>query len=186
MEPLAKADVKRAQQLLKESGYDGTPVVILQPTDLAVLAKLPMVAAQSLRQAGFKVDLQSMDWSTLLARRVKKDPAQQGGWSVLATAWPGATYVDPMVNFGLAASCEKAWPGWPCDPELEKLRDAYAATDNPAERKTLAEKIQVRAMETVTYVPLGEFGSPPAVRRELKGFVPGYYFHAWNVERVGP
>lgn len=72
------------------------------------------------------------------------------------------------------------------DVELEKLRDAYAATDNGTERKALAEKTQVRAMETVAYVPLGELGSPPAVRREFKAFVPGYYFHAWNVEKVGP
>ena len=57
-----KGSVKRAQALLKTSGYDGTPVVILKPTDLAVLNKLPDVAAQLLRQAGFKVDLQPMDW----------------------------------------------------------------------------------------------------------------------------
>ncbi len=36
MDFIAKPDMKRAQQLLKESGYDGTPVVIMQPTDLVV------------------------------------------------------------------------------------------------------------------------------------------------------
>ena len=78
MDFIAKPDIKRAQQLLKESGYDGTPVVIMQPTDLVVISKLPLVAAQLLRQAGFKVDLQSMDWQTLVSRRAKKDPPSQG------------------------------------------------------------------------------------------------------------
>ena len=60
--------------MLKEAGYNGTPIVILQPTDLATIAKLPTVAAQQLRQAGFKVDLLAMDWNALLARRAKRDP----------------------------------------------------------------------------------------------------------------
>ena len=35
-----------------------------------------LVAAQLLRQAGFKVDLQAMDWQTLVGRRAKKDPIE--------------------------------------------------------------------------------------------------------------
>ena len=53
----------------KESGYDGTPVVLLQPTDVAIIAKLPVVAAQLLRQAGFIVDMQSMNWQSLVSRQ---------------------------------------------------------------------------------------------------------------------
>ena len=49
----------------------------MQPTDLAIIAKLPVVAAQLLREAGFKVDMQSMDWQTLVSRRAKKD-----GWNI--------------------------------------------------------------------------------------------------------
>jgi peptide/nickel transport system substrate-binding protein len=87
MDFIAKPDMKRAQQLLKESGYDGTPVVVRQPTDLVVIAKLPVVATQLLRQAGFKVDMQSMDWQTLVSRRAKKDPPAQGGWNIFLTVW---------------------------------------------------------------------------------------------------
>ena len=63
----------------------------MQPTDLASIDKLPPVTAQLLRQAGFKVDMQSMDWPTLLARRAKKDPADKGGWNMFITAWGAAT-----------------------------------------------------------------------------------------------
>ena len=51
-----------AKKLLAESGYDGTPVVMLAPTDVVTLKAQPIVAAQLLRQAGFQVTVQSMDW----------------------------------------------------------------------------------------------------------------------------
>ena len=39
MDFIAKPDLKRAQQLLQESGYDGRPIVVMQPTDLIAIAK---------------------------------------------------------------------------------------------------------------------------------------------------
>src|SRR5215475_9391930 len=44
------------------------------------------VAKPLLERGGFKVDMQSMDWQTLVARRTKKDPVSQGGWNVATTA----------------------------------------------------------------------------------------------------
>jgi len=183
MDFIAKPDMKRAQQLLKESGYDGTPVVVMQPTDLAVIAKLPVVATQLLRQAGFKVDMQSMDWQTLVSRRAKKDSPSKGGWNIFLTTWGAADVANPLVNQPLNAACDKGWFGWPCDPEIEKLRDAFARADDEAERKTLAEQVQVRAMEIGTHVPLGEYQIPVAARKEVKGLVIGYFLVLWNVSK---
>ncbi|MBA4329140.1 MAG: peptide ABC transporter substrate-binding protein, partial [Polaromonas sp.] len=65
------ANPAKAKQMLAEAGYKGEPVVLMRPTDLASIAKLPLVAKQQLEAAGFKVDMQQSDWSTLLARRAK-------------------------------------------------------------------------------------------------------------------
>jgi peptide/nickel transport system substrate-binding protein len=74
------ANPAKARALLAEAGYKGEPVVLMRPTDLGSIAKLPLVAKQQLEQAGFKVDLQTMDWQTLVARRAKKDaPAPAAG-----------------------------------------------------------------------------------------------------------
>ena len=54
---------------LKESGYDGTPVVLMVPTDVVTLKTQPIVAAQLLRQAGFTVNVQAMDWQSVVSRR---------------------------------------------------------------------------------------------------------------------
>src|SRR5215470_5033450 len=53
---------------------NGTPIVLMQSTDLAVLTNLAPVAKNLLEKGGFKVDMQSMDWQTVVARRAKKDP----------------------------------------------------------------------------------------------------------------
>jgi peptide/nickel transport system substrate-binding protein len=182
-EAIAKPDMKRAQQLLKESGYDGTPVVLMQPTDIAPIAKLPVVAAQLLRQAGFKVDMQAMDWQTLVARRAKKDPPAQGGWNAFLTVRIASDLVNPSADFALNASCEKGWFGWPCDEEMEKLRDRFARADSDAQRKSLAEQVQLRAAAIVTHVPLGEYMLPLAVRKGVKGIVNGPVMVAWNVSK---
>jgi peptide/nickel transport system substrate-binding protein len=181
LELIANPDMKRAQQLVKESGYDGRPIVIMQPTDVAPAAKLPVVASQLLRQAGFKVDLQAMDWQTLVSRRAKKDPPSKGGWNIFLTFWASVDGLNPIAMNAVNAACDKAWFGWPCDAELERLRDAFARADSEAQRKPLAEQIQMRAMEIVTHVPIGEFQVPAAARKDLKGFVTGFFLVPWNV-----
>ena len=183
MEFIVKPDMKRAQKLLKESGYDGTPVVLLQRTDLAAIAKLPLVAAQLLRQAGFKVDVQSMDFQTMLARLAKKDPPAEGGWNVFLAAYSAVDIMDPAVVRLMNASCEKATPGWPCDAELERLRDAYVRPQTAQERESIAEQAQVRAMQIGTHVPLGEYVVEPAARKTIRGVFPGYLLPAWNLEK---
>ncbi len=183
MDFIAKPDINRARQLLKESGYDGRPIVVMQPTDLVVIAKLPVVATQLLRQAGFKVDMQSMDWQTLVSRRAKKDPPAQGGWNIFLTVWASVDGMNAIAMNAVNAACDKAWFGWPCDQELERLRDAFARSDDEQERKKLAEQIQLRAMEIGTHVPVGEYQIPVAARRNLKGFVTGYFLVAWGIEK---
>ena len=49
------------------------------------------MAKAQLEAAGFKVDLQLMDWQTLVAPRAKKDPADKGGWNALFTFSGGST-----------------------------------------------------------------------------------------------
>src|SRR6201997_701482 len=72
---LAKGgNVEAAKKALAESGYDGTPIVVLAATDVQLLKPQPLVVAQALRDAGFQVDLQSMDWQTVVSRRASQKP----------------------------------------------------------------------------------------------------------------
>jgi peptide/nickel transport system substrate-binding protein len=178
MDFIAKPDVERARRLLEESGYDGAPVIVLQPTDQTALARLPVVATDLLRQAGFKVDMQSMDWQTLVSRRARKE-----GWSVFITNSGAALNMNPLSNSPLSGACEKAWFGWSCDAELERLRDAFARADDDSQRRAIAERLQLRAMEVGTHVPLGEYVQAVAARKTVKGLLVGYFTVLWNVEK---
>jgi peptide/nickel transport system substrate-binding protein len=179
----SKSSMKKAQELLKSSGYDGTPVVLMKPTDLASIGKLPDVAAQLLRQAGFKVDLQAMDWNTLVGRRAKKDAPTAGGWNMFFTAWVAPDIWNPLTNPAVGAQGEKSWFGWPSDPAMEKLRDDFARATDEAKKKALAEQIQARAFEIATHAPLGEYSNPLAARRNITGFVTGPGNLYWNIKK---
>ena len=179
----SKSTMRKAQELLKASGYDGTPVVLLKPTDLASIQKLPEVAAQLLRQAGFKVDLQAMDWNTVVTRRAKKDPPSQGGWNMFCTAWVAPDIWNPLTNPAVGAQGDKSWFGWPKDDEIERLRDQFARATDDAKKKSLAEAIQARAFEIGTHAPLGEYVNPLAARRNISGFVTGPGNLYWNIKK---
>src|SRR6266508_1051478 len=63
---LVKPNFEKAKALLKEAGYDGSPVVLMQSTTLPVLTNIAPVTKALLEQAGSKVDMQSMDWQTVV------------------------------------------------------------------------------------------------------------------------
>ncbi len=173
----------KAAALLKEAGYDGTPVVLLHQTDTSGHNNLATVAKPQLEKAGFKVDLQAMDWQTLVARRVKKDPLAAGGWSAFFTSWASVDILDPVAMAFLNSSCDKAPFGWPCDAEMEKLRDAYSKEADPAKQKAIAEAVQLRVLDYPTHAPLGQFTAPTAIRKNVEGLLSSPSFAMWNIEK---
>jgi peptide/nickel transport system substrate-binding protein len=176
-------NIAKAKQLLQEAGYDGTPAVFLHQTDVAGHNNLATVAKAQLERAGLKVDLQPMDWQTLVARRAKKDPPNAGGWGAYFTSWGSVDVLNPVAAAFLNASCDKGTFGWPCDAELEKLRDAFAAESDPAKQKEIAEAVQLRVLEYPTHAHLGQFTTPTAIRASLTGLVRTPSLALWNVEK---
>jgi peptide/nickel transport system substrate-binding protein len=185
MDGLLESNFTRAQALLKEAGYDGTPIVLMHSTDLQVLTNLAPVAKQLMEKAGFKVDMQSMDWQSVVARRAKKDPPAQGGWHAFLTSWVSADILNPVSTAFLNSSCDKALFGWPCDAEMEKLRDDYARETDPGRHKAIAEAVQVRLTQYPTHVPLGQWYQPGASRRNVDGYVIAPVPVFWNVTKTG-
>jgi peptide/nickel transport system substrate-binding protein len=174
-----------ARKALAESGYDGTPVVILAPTDQILLKAQPVVAAQLLRQAGFKVDLQAMDWQTVVTRRAIRKPTSEGGWNMFFTYQGAADSMNPLVNGAMVGKgTNGGWFGWSEDPRLEELRDAYARASSPEARRKIALDVQKEAYDQVIYIPLGQFQAPSAWRKSLSGVIDGPATPMfWNVEK---
>ncbi|WP_414709614.1 ABC transporter substrate-binding protein, partial [Rhodopseudomonas sp.] len=155
---LKGGDLAEAKKLLAEAGYDGTPVVILAPTDVVSLKPQPIVAAQLLRQAGFQVTVQSMDWQTENAVFASQKPPKDGGWNLFFTNWGIADIMNPIASVPLNGKGRKGgWAGWPEDAQMETLRDAFARAGSSDEQKKIAAQIQLRAFDQTTYIPLGQF-----------------------------
>jgi peptide/nickel transport system substrate-binding protein len=172
-----------SKKLLKELGYDGTPVVVLQATDVATLVNMAPVAKTLLERGGFKVDMQSMDWQTLVARRTKKDPVGQGGWNIAMTAASVVLLLDPVNNHYAEASGDRAQFGWPLDKEVEKLRAAFVRESDPKKQLEIAEKVQARIVSEGVTIPLGQYVQPMARRKTVSGNVPSPVTVFWNVEK---
>ena len=180
----AKSSMKKAQDLLKASGYDGTPIVIMKPTDLASIQKLPDVAAQLLRQAGFKVDLQAMDWQTLVGRRAKKDAPDKGGWHMFLTAWQTFDVWSPIANPTMDTRGEKSgWFGWASDEQMTKLRNEFMRATDDNTKKRLADQLHARAFEVGTHAPLGEYMQPMAAAKNVSGFFVTNGNIYWNLKK---
>ncbi len=177
-----RSNFAKSKELLKEAGYDGAPVVILYATDTNTGRLSPIVKAL-LERGGFTVDIQPMDWQTVLSRRARKEAPSAGGWSGFMTSWVSADLLDPVVSAFVAASCDKAAIGWPCDQKLEELRNAYARAPDAAQRKALAEQVQVRLSEYPTFAHLGQFNIPMARRTTVGGNLQAPAPVFWNVTK---
>ena len=178
-----ESNFKKSRELLAEAKYDGTPIVLMHSTDLQVLTNLAPVAKSLMERGGFKVDMQDMDWQTVVARRAKKDPPTAGGWHAFLTSWVSADVLNPVGAAFLNASCDKALFGWPCDEQMEKLRDQFAREPNAAKQKEIAEAVQLRALEYPTHVWVGQWYKPLSLRKNVEGWLQAPVPVFWNIEK---
>jgi peptide/nickel transport system substrate-binding protein len=174
---------KKALQMMKEAGYNGEPIVVLQATDHATITPATQVLVQSMRDAGLNVDAQAMDWGSVVARRAKKDPPSQGGWNIFVTTSGGVSGSNPVLHTWLGAACDKGLFGWPCNKKIEDLRNKYAFAATFEERKQINDELHAEAIKEVVYVPFGQWSQPMAYRADrLEGIVtnPGLAV-LWNI-----
>ncbi len=64
----------------------------------------------------------------------------------------------------MPATCDKAWFGWPCDPENTRLRQEFAEETDDAKRREIIGKLLQRESENPTHGFLGQYTTPMAVR----------------------
>jgi peptide/nickel transport system substrate-binding protein len=175
-----------AKKLLAESGYDGTPVVIMAPGDVVTLKAQPIVVAQQLRDAGFKVDLQATDWQTVVSRRASQKSPKEGGWNMFFTNWAGPDVLNPVANVSSGGKGKNGgWFGWPEDAKIEQLKDTFVRAASLDEQKKIAAEIQKEAYDQVLYMPLGQYLSPSAWRKSLTGVLDGPATPVfWNIDKT--
>ena len=179
-----KPDIPHARELLAQAGYKGEKLVFPSTREIAWIGQMAEVVADEMTRAGMNVDLIWADWGTTAARQSNKSPPDNGGWNLFATGASGPTMHSPLTNLGTNMSCDgKNFPGWPCDPEAERLRQAFLDAD-AAQRTVALDALHRRLVEMQPYVVLGQYNQPVAMRSNVTGFLQSPVILYWNIAKT--
>src|SRR5437867_526158 len=160
----------KAQKLLRDAGYAGQPVRWMTTKEYEWMYKNALVAKQQLEEVGFKIDLQVVDWATLVQSRDKPEL-----FDVFST---GFTF-SPEPAFSAAFQCE--WPGWWCLDEKDRAMEALAKEGDPKKRRQHMERVQQLFYEDVGRIKFGDYFSLDVARKDVKNFPPLPWLAFWNV-----
>ena len=165
-------DKAKARRLLAEAGYKGEPVRWITTQEYEWMYKNALVAKQQLEEVGFKIDLQVVDWATLVQRRNKPEL-----YDVFSTGITLAA--DPA----LTASLKCDWPGWWCQEEKDRLYGELVRESDTAKRKALIDRIQAIFYDDVGRIKFGDSFSLDVARKDLRGDFRAspvlFFWNAW-------
>jgi peptide/nickel transport system substrate-binding protein len=119
---------------------------------------------------GFTVELQPMEWQTLVRRRTNPD---------LWDAYTASHGVRPDPTLRGFLHCD--WPGWNCDPDFDGLFDAMETEVQFERRYRLWQDFHRLFWERVPYILHGDRFDLIVMRKHVHGRfdMPQVYF--WNV-----
>jgi len=166
-----KPDPEKAKALLKEGGYDGTPVRWMSTKEYFYNYNAGVVFKQQLEAVGFKIDLQVMDWATLVKRR--SDPKE---YDVFVTAH--TSYQHPIIQPFFA----DGWPGWWTNAEKNDLAAKLMAETDEKKQMELITQLQRLFYSDVPGVKYGEYFVLRARSNKVTGTTnppDPYFWNAW-------
>ncbi|MGO4674405.1 ABC transporter substrate-binding protein [Bosea sp. 2YAB26] len=167
----SKPDVAGAKKLLAEAKYDGAPLRILNSKQYDFHHRMALVMAEQLKAAGFKVQLDVVDWATLVQRR--GDPAL---WDIYITH--SAFLPEPMLS---PPQLGEGAPGWWSSPAKEAALSAFNNEPDPAKRGALWGKVQQVVYDEVPYIRAGNFAALAGASPKLSGYAAMPWPSFWNV-----
>ncbi|MCW3475002.1 ABC transporter substrate-binding protein [Limobrevibacterium gyesilva] len=170
-----------ARAALKEAGYAGQKVVIINPTDFPDIGPLGQVTADALKRIGMNVDLQESDWGTVVQRRASREPVEKGGWSIFHTTGSAMSYASPAVSPLVRGQGAAGWFGWWTSAKAEEMTQEWLEAPDDATQARVADAIGALAMDEVATIPLGQFYIRTLFRRSITGVLQGVSAYPWNV-----
>jgi peptide/nickel transport system substrate-binding protein len=176
-------DYAKLKQDLIAAGYKGEKIVVLAASTIPSIYAMAQVASDALVKIGMNVDFQSLEWGTVVQRRASREPVDKGGWNIFYTWLGGFGNLSPAPNIAIRGAGLASWFGWPTDPKMEALRDAwFEAADLPAQRKIIDE-MQAQLWINPPFVPLGMYDLPAAYHDYLRD-IPEGWPQFYGVKRV--
>jgi peptide/nickel transport system substrate-binding protein len=166
-----QADPDKAAGLLKKGNYDGSPLRILTSHQYEFHYQMAVVAQAYLQQAGFKVELDVVDWATLTQRRA--NPAL---WDIYISHSPFLP--EPALNSTYDANSNVGWN----DPEKNKVLDQFTTVTDPKQRLELFAQLQKLVFEQVPFYKIGDFNALLGQSKKLSGVPETPWPFFWNAQ----
>jgi peptide/nickel transport system substrate-binding protein len=167
-------DLGKLKKDLASAGYKGERVVVLAASTIPTIYAEAQVATDVLQRIGMNIDLQTMEWGSVVARRASREPADKGGWSIFYTYLGGMGNISPGPDIAIRASGADAWFGWPTDPKMEALRAAWFDAPDVEGQQNICREMQAQFWQNPLYVPLGMYDQPTAFRSYLQDVRDGW------------
>jgi peptide/nickel transport system substrate-binding protein len=149
----------KAKKLLQEAGYKGEPVRFVTTQEYKWMYDFALVTKQQLEDVGFNIDLQVVDWATLVKRR--NNPKEYEAF----TTGTGNIF-EPTAYTVLSCT----WPGWTCDEQIQALLQEMAKETDPKKRFALWEQMHKLWYEKVPSIRYGDLHGLRAASKKLQGF----------------
>jgi peptide/nickel transport system substrate-binding protein len=160
----------KAKEAAAKAGYKGEPIRVLTSRQYDFHYNMSLLMAEQLKRAGFKVELNVVDWATLVQRR--NDPKL---WDIYVTH--SGQFPEPMLS---PPQLGDGAPGWWDTPAKRAALAAFNTESNPAKRGALWGKVQQLVYDEVPYVNVGKFSGLSARSPALQAYVPATWPFFWN------
>ncbi len=171
--------IEAARAALARTNYRDEPVVVLVASDIEVPRVSSTILADRLKRAGFNVDVQAVDWATLLQRR-----AQRSGWNVYGVHALGLDLQSPLTNSSINFNCQDSPSiGSMCEQRLISLFDDFAKAPTREAQQDVAKQIQAVITQEALVVPYGQFAQPAAYRSNVIDLIPSAIPLFWHVHK---
>ena len=150
---------EKAKKLMQEAGYKGEPVRFVTTQEYKWMYDFALLTKQQLEDVGFNIDLQVVDWATLVKRR--NNPKEYEAFTT------GTGNIFEPTAFTVL-SC--TWPGWTCDADIQGLLQEMTKETDQKKRFALWEQMHRLWYEKVPSIRYGDLHGLRAASKKLQGF----------------
>ena len=178
--PEHKFDPAAARKLLVEAGYSSAKPLVLKvvipSSGSGMMQPLPMneYLQQNLGDVGVKVNLEVMEWNTLLAawRAGSKDPASRGGVALNYSYFVQDPFTAFMRHFqsDLVSPKGTNW-GHYASKEMDTMFSQARNTFDPKEQTVALQKIHEKFVNEDLFLDVTHDVNARAMSSKVKGFV---------------
>ncbi|WP_368653281.1 ABC transporter substrate-binding protein [Ornithinibacillus sp. 4-3] len=167
-------DPEKAKEWLEKAGYNGETIRFLTTRDYEEYYNAAVVIQEQLKNIDVEVELEVVDWATLLDRR--SDPAQ---WELFISGF--SVKPQPVGLLPL----DKEYAGWTEDDKIEELKEVIQ-TASLEEAQAAWDELQAYAWgEYVPVVLLGFYNQVTGTNDKVEGYITdnGQPIF-WNVKKL--